>query len=111
MSLRGRRTRRVPFVEEPALGVVRRSYWMWLFVLSGESDSGGNARNRRKVEKKKRLRQRIKQKLDVDRNIDSGGKIQLLQFVDRLRCRLEDVDEPLVGPLFELLHRLLVDVR
>src|SRR5688572_21364591 len=48
---------------------------------------------------------------DVDGDIDAGGKIQLLQLVDRLRGRLDDVDEALVRAGLELLHRLLVDVR
>src|SRR5687768_1925593 len=47
---------------------------------------------------------------DVDRDVDTGGQIQLLQLVDRLRGRLDDVDEALVRPGLELLHRLFVDV-
>ena len=49
------------------------------------------------------------QQLDLD--VDAGGQIELHQRVDRLRRRLEDVEQPLVRPDLELLPRLLVDVR
>ena len=51
----------------------------------------------------------LAERLDLD--IDAGRKIQLHQRVDRLRCRLEDVDQPFVRAELELLARLLVDVR
>src|SRR5690606_6276742 len=41
----------------------------------------------------------------------TGGEIELHQCVNRLRRRIDDVEQPLVGPDFELLTRLLVDVR
>ena len=39
------------------------------------------------------------------------GEIELHQCVNRLRSRIHDVQETLVGPDLELLARLLVDVR
>src|SRR6478672_1623827 len=46
-----------------------------------------------------------------DLHIDARGQIELHQRVNRLRRRLHDVEQPLVGPHLELLARLLVDVR
>src|SRR5436305_3728339 len=46
-----------------------------------------------------------------DLHVDAGGEIELHQRVDRLRRRLHDVEQPLIGPHLELLARLLVDVR
>src|ERR1700684_3693195 len=40
-----------------------------------------------------------------------GGQIELHQGVDRLRSRIHDVENPFVSAYFELLSRLLVDVR
>src|SRR5215203_4848436 len=50
----------------------------------------------------------LPERLDLD--VDAGGEIELHQGVDRLRGRLEDVDQPLVRTDLELLTRLLVDV-
>src|ERR1043165_1835625 len=44
-------------------------------------------------------------------DVDARGEIELHQSVDRLRGRLHDIEQPLVGPHLELLARLLVDVR
>src|SRR4051812_7024281 len=49
--------------------------------------------------------------LELDLDVDAGGKIQLSERVDRLLRRLEDVEQALVGADLELLARLLVDVR
>src|ERR1051326_3167977 len=44
-------------------------------------------------------------------DIDSRGQTQtLVQRLDRLACRLQNVDQTLVGPNFELLARLAIDV-
>src|SRR4051812_24332208 len=48
---------------------------------------------------------------ELDFDVHAGGQIELHQRVDRLRRRLHDVEQPLVGPHLELLARLLVDVR
>src|SRR6185503_17720460 len=48
---------------------------------------------------------------ELNLNVDAGGEIELHQSVDRLRGRLHDIEQPLVGPHLELLARLLVDVR
>ena len=48
---------------------------------------------------------------DIDRNIDSSGKIQLLELINGLGSGLNNVDESLVGALLKLIHGLLVDVR
>src|SRR5690349_7957773 len=47
----------------------------------------------------------------LDLDVDAGRQLELHQRVDRLAGRLEDVQQPLVGPDLELLARLLVDVR
>src|SRR4029453_6765616 len=47
----------------------------------------------------------------LDLYVYTRGQIELHQRVDRLRRRLDDVQEPLVGADLELLARLLVDVR
>src|SRR6476646_7520491 len=47
----------------------------------------------------------------LDLHVDTSRQIELHQRVDRLRGRLEDVDQPLVRADLELLARLLVDVR
>src|SRR5262249_10151929 len=47
----------------------------------------------------------------LDLDVDADRKLELHQGVDRLRRRLEDVEQTLVGPHLELLTRLLVDVR
>ncbi len=41
----------------------------------------------------------------------SAGEIELHECIDRLRGRIHDVQNALVRPDFELLARLLVDVR
>src|SRR6476661_940760 len=46
-----------------------------------------------------------------DLDVHAGGQIELHQRVDRLRRRLNDVEQPLVRSHLELLARLLVDVR
>ena len=48
---------------------------------------------------------------EFDLNINTRGKIELHQRVDRLRGGLNDVQHPLIGANLELLARLLVDVR
>src|SRR5437660_2568561 len=49
--------------------------------------------------------------LDLDLDVDAGGKIELGQRVDSCRARIQNVDQPLVRLELELLPRLLVDVR
>ena len=48
---------------------------------------------------------------DFDGDVHAGGQIELLQFVHGLGGRIEDVNQPLVGALFESFLRLLVGVR
>ena len=48
---------------------------------------------------------------DFDGDVHAGGQIELLQFVHGLGGRIEDVNQPLVGALFESFLRLLVRVR
>src|ERR1017187_2027364 len=48
---------------------------------------------------------------DFDGDVHAGGQIELLQFVHGLRGGIEDVNQPLVGALFESFLRLLVAVR
>src|SRR5580765_2381362 len=47
----------------------------------------------------------------LDLHVHARRQIELHQRVHRLRRRLEDVDQPLVGADLELLARLLVHVR
>ena len=47
----------------------------------------------------------------LDLNVDARRQRQLVQRVNRLAGRLNDVDQPLVGTNFKLLARLLVDMR
>src|SRR3954451_8807256 len=49
--------------------------------------------------------------LELDLDVDAGGKIELHQGIDRLRCRVDDVEKTLVGAHLELLPALLVDMR
>src|SRR5947199_5032254 len=48
--------------------------------------------------------------LDLDLDVDAGRQVEPLEGVDRLRRRLEDVEQPLVDPHLEVLAGVLVDV-
>src|SRR5262245_47801739 len=52
---------------------------------------------------------RRSERLDLD--VHAGGEVELHERIDRLRRRLQDVEQPLVRPDLELLAGLLVDVR
>src|SRR5690606_32602588 len=47
---------------------------------------------------------------ELDLNINTRCEIELHKRIDRLRRRLHDVQQPLVGAHLKLLARLLVDV-
>ena len=47
----------------------------------------------------------------MDRDVDSSRQVQFFQFVDSLHVWLDNIDQPLVGADFNLIHRFLVDVR
>src|SRR5207253_10863078 len=49
--------------------------------------------------------------VDLDLDVDTGREIQLGQRVDRLRARVNDIDDALVRLELELLAALLVHVR
>src|SRR5829696_2720716 len=49
--------------------------------------------------------------LDLDLDVDPSRQLQPLQAVDRLRGRLEDVEEALVDAHLEVLAAVLVLVR
>src|SRR5687768_1483039 len=49
--------------------------------------------------------------LELDLDVDAGGKVQLHESVDRLLRWIVDVDEALMRPDLELLTRVLVDER
>jgi hypothetical protein len=55
--------------------------------------------------------QRENLSLELDFDVDAGGEIELHQCIHRLRRRIDDVEQTLVGADFELFARLLVDVR
>ena len=46
-----------------------------------------------------------------DLDIHTGRKTELVQSINRLVRRLNDINQPLVGANLELFPRLLVDVR
>src|SRR5262245_43631871 len=46
----------------------------------------------------------------LDLDVDPGGKVELHQRVHRLRRRIDDVEQALVGTNLELLAALLVDM-
>src|SRR5437016_13899471 len=48
---------------------------------------------------------------ELDLDVDAGGKVQLHERVDRLRRRVDDIEQALVRPHLELLARRVVDVR
>src|SRR6266568_7729692 len=47
----------------------------------------------------------------LDLHVHTRGELELHQRVDGLRSRLENVQQPLVGPHLELLARFLIHVR
>src|SRR5262245_22476639 len=47
---------------------------------------------------------------ELDLDVDAGGEVELHQRVHGLRCRVDDIEQPLVGAHLELLAALLVDV-
>ena len=49
--------------------------------------------------------------LNVNRNIDTCGQVELLQFVHRRSRWLNDVDQTLVRADFKLVHGLFVNVN
>src|SRR3546814_14678887 len=49
--------------------------------------------------------------LQLDLDIDAGGEVELHQRVDRLRRRVDDVENPLMRTDLELLATLLVNMR
>src|SRR5256885_7203248 len=53
----------------------------------------------------------ISQPSELDLDVDARGKIEPHQRVDRLRRRVDDVDQPLVSAHLEVLARVLVLVR
>src|SRR5258707_2627109 len=54
---------------------------------------------------------RMMASLELDLDVDAGGEIELHQRVHRLRRRIDDIEQALVGAHLELLAALLVDVR
>ncbi len=57
------------------------------------------------------IAERMTLPLKLDLDVDAGREVELHQRVHGLRCRVDDVEEPLVRPDLELLTALLVDVR
>ena len=53
----------------------------------------------------------MEQPLDLDGDVHAGRQVEFLELIHRLRRRLDDVEQALVGAHFELVHGLLVDVR
>src|ERR1700693_6087832 len=49
--------------------------------------------------------------LELDLDVDASGKVELHQRIDRLRRRIDDIEQALMRAHFELLAALLVDVR
>src|SRR5690242_1088791 len=53
----------------------------------------------------------ISESSELDLDVDASRKVKPHQRVDRLRRRIDDVDQPLVRPHLEVLARVLVLVR
>ena len=49
--------------------------------------------------------------LEYDLNIDSRGNVELSERIDRLLCRLENIQQTFMCAYLVLVPRLLVDVR
>ena len=49
--------------------------------------------------------------LDVDRDINTSGKVELFELVHRGSCWLDDIDQALVSADFKLVHGLFVNVN
>src|SRR5512145_505576 len=49
--------------------------------------------------------------LQLDLDVDAGRQVELHEGIDRLRRRIDDVEQPLVRAHLELLAALLVDMR
>src|SRR5258708_39790827 len=49
--------------------------------------------------------------LELDLDVDAGGKIELHQRVHRLRRRIDDIEQAFMRAHLELLAALLVDMR
>ena len=47
----------------------------------------------------------------LDFDVNATWEIKSHKRVNRLICRLKNIDEPVVGPKLKMLHGLLVDVR
>jgi len=50
-------------------------------------------------------------RLNLNRNINTRRQIQLLQFIYRLRGRLDNIEQTFVRADFKLIHRFFVDMR
>ena len=48
---------------------------------------------------------------DTDGDVNTGWQVELLELIHGAGGRIDDVEKTLVGPDFELFHRLLVDVN
>src|SRR6516225_1659647 len=48
--------------------------------------------------------------LELDLDVDAGGEVELHQCIDRLRRRIDDVEQALMRAHLELLTTLLVDM-
>src|SRR5690625_7576503 len=55
--------------------------------------------------------ERIMPSSELDLDIDTGGKVELHQRVHRLRCRVDDIEQPLMRADLELLPAFLVHMR
>src|SRR6056297_137908 len=55
--------------------------------------------------------ERIPASSELDLDVDAGSQVELHQRVHGLGRRVDDVEQPLVGPDLELLAALLVDMR
>src|ERR1700730_16870281 len=55
--------------------------------------------------------QKVRHSLKLDLHIDARGQIELHQSVNRLRRRIDDVENPFVSPDLELFARFLIDMR
>ena len=48
--------------------------------------------------------------LELDFDVDAGSQIELHKSINRLRCWIDNIEQPFVRANFELLAALLVNV-
>src|SRR4029450_2086961 len=58
-----------------------------------------------------RIASLLESSLELDFNVNAGSKVELHQSIDRLRRRIDNVEQAPVSAHLELLAALLIDMR